>query len=362
MIDVLKSIGLKAILAILPVMAMVVATNIIVDPANVIRDISPDIASLLLQKKNVSLLKENFTFSAQRTEYLSRTGQADIVVLGSSRSLQIRKWMLPPETFYNASVPNAQIELQQELYALLKERKHIPKTIIFCCDHWLFDLQKVENIQTSQHVNAGFSPFRLSSLANRIIPTKYMEMMSFSYLQSSLSFLRINRSLQQFYATTDTNDANMLILADGGLQYSGEIRHRTIEDVRRIVEMDLRRNNAKKKGDPTKFEERKTDPKRVTAFEDLLKTMRNDGVRVVLFLSPYHPLFYKNLPSLDATETVLRGIAERHNISVFGAYNPEKLSLTEADFFDYWHPTPEGLAKLFARDSVQALFVKPVAQ
>ena len=364
MIEVIKSIGLKAILSILPVMAIVVATNFVVDPANVIHNVAPEVAGYLLRGENVSLIKENFGMRELREEYLHRSKQADIVVLGSSRSLQVRKWMLADSSasFYNASVANAQLDLYQSLYGIFKQQRHLPKTIVFCCDHWLFDMQRVENVQTAAHINTGFSPFKLSSLANRIIPTQFMEMMSFSYFQSSLAFLRVNKSLQQFYPTRDTNDRNMLLLADGGIQYDVSIRQRSVEDVRRIVEMDLRRNNAKKKGDPSKFEERKIDSKRIAAFEELLQIMKNDGVRCVLFLSPYHPLFYQNLPSLAATETIFREVAARNNLEIFGAYNPEQIQLTEADFFDYWHPTPEGLARLFAKEQVHTLFFKPKNQ
>ncbi|MCU0427764.1 MAG: hypothetical protein MUF71_19295 [Candidatus Kapabacteria bacterium] len=361
MIDMMKSIGFKALFAVVPVMAIVVATNFIVDPANVIHNVAPEVAGYLLGGQNVSLIKENFGMRELREEYLQRNSQVNVVVLGSSRSLQVRKWMLADstESFYNASVANAQLDLYQGLYAILKKQNHVPKTIVFCCDHWLFDLPRVESVQTAAHINTGFSPFKLSSLANRIIPTRYMEMMSFSYFQSSLAFLRVNRSLMQFYPTKDTSDKNMLILADGGIQYDLSIRQRSVEDVRRIVEMDLRINNAKKKGDPSKFEERKVDPKRIAGFEELLKTMKNDGVRVVLFLSPYHPLFYKNLPSLDATEAIFREVAVRQNVEIIGAYNPEQIALTEADFFDYWHPTPEGLARVFAEEKVSKMFFQP---
>lgn len=363
MIEMVKSIGFKAILSIIPVLAIVVATNIVVDPANVIHNVAPEVAGYLLGGENVSLIKENFGMRELREEYLRRSNQANVVVLGSSRSLQVRKWMLtePTESFYNASVANAQLELYQSLYAIFKEKKHLPKTIVFCCDHWLFDLPRVENVQTAAHINTGFSPFKLSSLANRIIPTRYMEMMSFSYFQSSLAFLRVNRSLLQFYPTKDTNDKNMLILADGGIQYDATIRQRSVEEVRRIVEMDLRINNAKKKGDPTKFEERKVDTKRIAAFETLLQTMKNDGVRVVLFLSPYHPLFYQNLPSLAASEQIFREVAARQNVDIIGAYNPEQIALTEADFFDYWHPTPEGLARFFASEQARSVLMKQFA-
>lgn len=355
----LRTVSLKLAAITVPLLALVIGVNVYIDPANLLHDVSRSVVQELLQRRHVALLKTNIGFGEIRHTFVAMSSEkADIAVIGSSRSLQIRSWMLPREAiFHNLSIPNSQIETHEALYDSLKRHNYLPKTVILCVDHWLFETIQAQNIAAAAQAHSGeTSMFRLSALAEKIIPKQWLEVVSLSYFQSSLAFWRTNKSPKQFYTTLDTNDANMLILRDGGVQYSADIRHRTVEEVRNIVVMDLRRNNNKKAGDAAKFEERGINTERKERFEAFVRRLRGDGVRCVMFLSPYHPLFYENLKSLPAVEAAFREIAQRNGLDVIGSYDPAALGMDETDFFDYWHPTPECLAKLFGQERVRALF------
>ena len=78
-----------------------------------------------------------------------------------------------------------------------------------------------------------------------------------------------------------------------------------------------------------------------------------DGVEVVFFLSPYHPLVYRHLVHSEEyrivtdVEGYFRSVAAKKGIRIIGSYDPARIGLTESDFYDGMHPKPEAVRRLF---------------
>ncbi len=89
-------------------------------------------------------------------------------------------------------------------------------------------------------------------------------------------------------------------------------------------------------------------------FEKFIDYLQEENVEVIFFLPPYHPESYKRLLSpphnfkllLDAEE-YLREIAKKKNIQLIGSYNPNVYSLTYRDFMDGLHATSYAIGKIF---------------
>ncbi len=80
--------------------------------------------------------------------------------------------------------------------------------------------------------------------------------------------------------------------------------------------------------------------------------MLKKNIRVIFFLTPYHPYVYTYLMSstqyqiIAKAETYFRIIGTQKHIPVIGSYDPLQCGLAEEDFYDGMHPSREGIAKL----------------
>jgi predicted amidohydrolase len=71
--------------------------------------------------------------------------------------------------------------------------------------------------------------------------------------------------------------------------------------------------------------------------------MKSDGVKIILFLPPYHPFLYDHYihsseykNSMDLEE-FFRNIAKVYDLIIVGSYNPDRLSIPESAFSDGLH-------------------------
>lgn len=91
-----------------------------------------------------------------------------------------------------------------------------------------------------------------------------------------------------------------------------------------------------------------------TLFGRFVQYLQNQNIEVIFLLTPYHPVVYNNAmeyPDIYAgffqTEPFFTNYAKKHDIPVYGSYNPFVAGTLDDDFFDGLHIKPEALAKLF---------------
>ena len=96
------------------------------------------------------------------------------------------------------------------------------------------------------------------------------------------------------------------------------------------------------------------DPDRIELLKKLITAIRAKGVKVLIFLSPIHPLSFSDMGSTPtrratvAADGVFRNIAQGLNVPIFGSSDPAKVGLAEPDFCtDAIHVRPDVLKKVF---------------
>jgi hypothetical protein len=97
------------------------------------------------------------------------------------------------------------------------------------------------------------------------------------------------------------------------------------------------------------------DTSQCALFEQFVSCMQAKGVRVIFLLTPYHPFLYEyeQIYNTDQhagffeVEPYLRQYAAAHDIPVVGSYDPERVGLTESDFYDGLHVKESAIAKYF---------------
>ena len=90
-------------------------------------------------------------------------------------------------------------------------------------------------------------------------------------------------------------------------------------------------------------------------YDKFFTLAEQKDVNIILVLTPYHPLLWNivwaqkaDFPGFFETEAAVRALAERHNIPVYGSYNPYALEdIGSDDFYDGLHVRTSGIAKFF---------------
>lgn len=91
----------------------------------------------------------------------------------------------------------------------------------------------------------------------------------------------------------------------------------------------------------------------IAKFYNFIKFLKDNNVKVILWLPPYHPLVYDYINKTEQYKNVLNAerffvnIAEEENLQLFGSYNPRKCGVDENDFSDGMHLRTSGYNKIF---------------
>lgn len=356
---------LKKLLCLLPVPVFVLCCNLAIDPAHLFggSQYEHGIAELLLRRMHVADLTNYNERLVQKFYVEGVDHRIDIVVIGSSRTMQIRAKFFPGRSFFNSSVSGAFFEDCMAIYQMYRRRSLLPCTIVLGLDPWMFgrvegdswksvesDYREIEAIMTGRSSPAD----RFALL--ELLPAKYLELASPSYFQEALRHflkMRKDRATQiprtvDYWPTDDMDQEGPVKLSDGSLMYPKAFRCADTAAVRANVFSEVGH-----------LHERwccahatRLDDGQVDKIERFISLMRNDGVRVVLFLSPFHPVAYQFMTNSDRFKGVIEAqqlverLATLNGIQWIGSYNPADVGLTDEDFLDAVHPKDSGVRRL----------------
>jgi len=287
------------------------------------------------------------------TEVAKKT--PDVLVIGSSRIMEIDSSAAPERKLYNAGVSTLTLPDLLGIIDSYVEAKKLPPVIVIGIDTWLFNHVPVNDrwrALSSQYKrmlarlgvkdDAGYSG----------IPSKLFNLVSLNYtLASAAKVLAEGRST--FYRTyapdfelADKNTKVAVKSSDGSLKYGEKMRSRTVSDVRvYAIEYARKHMTAILKGGWLA-------PQEIDVFTRLVRFLKSQGTSVVLLMPPYHPLHYAYVrehdgeDSLSKTEATIREIGRETGATVAGSYDPAKAHCSEAEFWDGMHARKSCLTRL----------------
>lgn len=334
----------------------IAAVNYRYDPANLFGGDAYEagIARLLSEGKNVANVTDYDERVLQKYYVEQLSSSKDVLVLGSSRSMNIGARQFPGKAFFNASVSGATLEDYYAIIQLYRARNLLPNMIVLGVDPWIFNQNNGQTRWKSLEAEYRQSLFLKKPGEVRLTPaggknlSRYQQLFSLDYFQASIKTKK--RKARGYYATSDTQlDVNIRI-ADGSISYRREFALRKTEEVSEVA----RRMAAKKPlYSLDKFSE--LDPTYISRFEGLIARLREEGVEVVLFLPPYHPDMYAAMMNKGSSallvaeaERYIRRFAEQQHLFVLGAYAPDSALCDRDEFFDEMHPRPTCINKIFS--------------
>ena len=238
------------------------------------------------------------------------------IVLGSSRSMLIGKPVnLRVE---NYSMSGAIINDFENVYSELKNRGVSIDTVFVEISPWIFN----ENVRESR-----YQDFNIPSLPRRI-----KKLLSVRYLIDNLNPYK--------YFPVE-NEKDFVRYSDGTIKYNYE--YRTQDNLKSIKNYIL--------GEIYHLENfnliEKLDSRRLI---NLIDNMIKDSVVPVFVKHPYPPLISNTIlesyPNIILTEKIIDSLIIKYDLKSYGAFNSEKLNISNHDYYDGLHLTPNGIKKL----------------
>jgi hypothetical protein len=353
----------KLLLLGLPVLLLVAAVNLIADPANLFQSAAYEagIARILAEGKNVAGLGD-YNDRLMLKEFVALAPQApDVLVLGSSRAMQIRASSFPGRTFFNAAVAEGTLADAEAIIQLYLERGLKPGLVMISMDPW--DLQEPDWLtrwtslydQRAALLAALDLPAPPGRPSRMTAWRKWDQLLSPSYFQASCRALAAQvvhggpDVLRAYKATTAASADGVVKLADGSLVYDKKMRSKTAA----AVQQEAKTYAAKWQSQFRKVARVK--PAGRAELEALVAYLQDQGIRVCFYLGPYHPTVYSEMRDQHDyriggdMEDYLRELGARLGVAVVGSYDPVRAGVAATDFFDGLHVKDTGAAKVLKR-------------
>lgn len=348
---------IKKIVLLLPILIILILTNYFVDPGNIFYKhgfYERGVAAIISSGKNVENLA-NYDERLLQKFYIDKLKkEKELVILGSSRAMQISSDIVSEKNMFNSSVSGASLEDLIAIYGIYREQNVLPKKIILGLDPWMMNRG---NNQTRWKSLEDYYLYILNEVGildkkKDLIQEKYLELVSLSYFQNAIDELKKGESVD--YTATDLKYSKTNVkLADGSLTYNEEFRKRSVEEVRKIAVSYASSKPIYNLGGFSKIDEQYK-----REFEEFINLIQKDGVEVEFYFSPYHPFVYKTL--MDSSDYRIVNEVEKYftkfaidkKINIRGSYNPEKVNCSEEDFYDGMHIKPEGVMKIYNTKTV----------
>jgi len=291
------------------------------------------------------LITSNYDDRLLQKEFILRsTEEKDLVILGSSRIMEVRGDWFGATGFQNHGVSGAGLEDIISIIQLYAEHKMIPNEVVIGVDPWIFNRNRHDPRCHSIYSSflSGAELIDLQSLTwstpPPLISKAYQELWSPKYFQEALiSFFteggppQIAQKAHDTIADVKIRTPENVLIYEEGYQQSGEP----------LVLLRAQQFLGKPYG-ISDMADGINEP-RWQAFTQLISYLREQGCKISLILVPYHPYVFESLQKeptyqfVSLLEERLYKLVEPMSIRVLGSYNPQNAGLSAVDFFDGMH-------------------------
>ena len=352
-------------------LSTVMIFNFFIDPGNQFYHaniIEYKMSQALLQDKKVIVQANYNERFLQKTMLQKLSFRPDILVLGSSHIMPLTNDIFHTKRFFNASVSSASLEDDIALYYILQKNGYQPKTVIICLDPWIVSKANPEVLWKTEYIEEYLEGKKLilgESISliylNHIMSffEKYLQLLSFKYLESSIHKLiaiikhQKQHTILQDISTLDAKASicpNCFVRQPDGSRLPTPTEEATTPEEANLYVL----NNINSWKD---FWTQSTlDSNYTVIFERFVQYLLQRNIKVVFYFPPMQPLEYTQLVKKNTNyrmvfvaETYFQKIAKKYRLQTIGAYDPMKVHLVTSDFIDSWHLKKEGITKLFVR-------------
>lgn len=334
-------LAIKSTLFALIVVGSMAVLNYAIDPARLFtsRDYERTIAEHFLRGEDLAEIADYDERLVQKFYVEKLVRPPEVLILGSSRSMQMSSKSFPGSSFYNASVTGPTLEDHIAIYGLYASSKKLPKSVIMCLDPWMLTNQSGwdrwkslyrEYVVGAQHAGLDARYSARADLYYRL--RRFASLLSPNYFQTSLAMLSEGRFGGGYHVRRPGDSS------DGAVRYSdGSYDYEKSRNERPMLQVHVSAVRYAAQMPRYVIEDGLAQ-----AFQRFVSAIRRDGVNVVFYLPPYNPATYTNFDastrnSMERMEQYIRGFARERAIRVIGSYDPSQTGYAESDFVDGDH-------------------------
>jgi hypothetical protein len=348
-------------LFLIPALLSMVLTNWVVDPEHIRAPEAYErgIAEMLTQGKNVTNVVVADASAILDYTIRGQTSAPDVLLLGTSKSKVVGSDFFPGQTFFNAALSGGGLTDLIVIYNLFEQKGLIPREVIVEVDPWLLTRRRYSNVKRFEvqrmAVERSLVTGKPVQFPAQSEPPKqdiqvYSHFLSPEYFQSSLLTL-INALVndgnfgraREFHAGDVPTGTTYL--TDGSVIVPEQLRANL--GTQRPLADALRYGWNPPGGVPYEIDARQR-----IVLEAFLQHLSAQGIKVTLYIPPYHPRNYElmlaspNRVIVDI-QRYFEELARANGYQVIGSYDPGAVGVTNADFYDVTHPTSEAIRRIF---------------
>jgi hypothetical protein len=347
------------ILLFIPLLLLVLAVNIQIDPADLYRNKTDkyktpeyQVALALAAGRDMTI---NFPIDdrlLQKYFVEDLTAAPDTVVLGSSRSSWLGDNIFPDQKVINNSVLDAILADYLGIFEGYAKRNLYPKRVILVLDPQLigYPLASVKWVSTKEDTYGMLDRLDISSekIKAPLISQAWLNVFSFSYFQKSMKKWRDEHSR----VGNDSLSDGQLLFRDGRRVWDMRFLSRGTEEGRWITVRELYHGPWLQ----LLRSQMRPDKDLEDVLERFIRYLMGHHIQVTLYLLPLHPQLYHMLLEPQKTpevsnivgfENYYHALAQKLNLKIIGSYDPAVYDLDGNDFYDGEHIRNETIEKIF---------------
>ncbi len=283
------------------------------------------------------------------------TKNYEVLILGSSRTMDIGENLFPGRAVKNYSVSGASIEDDIALYFLYEQLHGKPQKVIIGADAWLLNANSGQSRWKSIFKEYAYGKGRMQK-GEKIADSKsfefekYTQLLSWPYLKESIKFLRKGKMLKDEHGYCLADD-KATVIKNAGIICSDGTHIPSIEAQARDAEPLARQYIAGDVYSLEKYDE--VNAGLQSQIREFISYLKSQEIEIVLYLTPYHPIVYSYLLQNEKyhnaveAEAFFRDVAEEKKLTVIGSYNPQRCGLSNADFLDGMHMRKAAVERIF---------------
>ncbi len=282
----------------------------------------------------------------------------DCIAIGSSHIMQLSIIRGPNinrlcKSFLNLGVSGGSIEDLFIFYEILDKNKKLPKKLLLGIDPWTlkWDMDTRYTINTeilSSFLNKNRinkPNFKKTAINSNLL----LNLLNFEYTLHTYRFIK--REGLNFESSTNFQFQE---LVENPLSHPCKIPCKLKDGSHQYTKEYLIKNKTDKNYDKKpsyKLNGKYYDEDLILQFNRFLRKIKKD-VKIYFILTPYHhnsfkAKFRKFTIYLEKVEKKINLMANELGIKVFGSYSPLKAGCLPTEFYDYMHPNPNCLNKIF---------------
>lgn len=283
------------------------------------------------------------------------------IAIGSSRVLEVDAAMTPGYQFYNHGGTSSRLAHMLAIFGAYERRNHSFHTVIISAEHWMFSHESIED----SLLDGAMDDLRLMAslldttpsalgVVRRSPLTKLKALISASLARRSLAVLTSGGAGSECPELKGLSGGESTPCPvkrhDGSFKYPQAVEAAGTAEVEQQLMVELGRRGGLYMAAGID----RIDPAKLAAFEAMLAHLQQRGTRVVLMLSPFHPMVAtarkhaREWADVGRIEHLVRQVADRHGIEVRGSYDAAQAGCGAGEFYDAVHPRRDCIARILA--------------